>query len=123
MRASGRHSLRSVRCCELPRGRVTDAAAQRLKVPMMPVTVLYPEVLYPDQSVEREVYGPDVRVVMPGAATLAELNGRDCVEADGLMIMRQPVTAADFARFEKLRVVVRMGVGYDRLDRKAAAAR
>jgi len=89
----------------------------------MPVTVLYPEVLYPDQSVEREVYGPDVRVVMPGVATLAELSDRDCAEADGLMIMRQPVTEAYLARFAKLRVVLRMGVGYDRLDRKAAAAR
>jgi C-terminal binding protein len=89
----------------------------------MPVTVLYPEVLYSDQSVEREVYGPDVRVVMRDAATLAELSDRDCAEADGLMIMRQPVTAADLARFTRLRVVLRMGVGYDKLDRKAAAAR
>ena len=89
----------------------------------MSLTVLYPEVLYADQSVEREVYGADVRVVMADVATLAELSERDCAEADGLMIMRQPVTAADLARFTKLRVVLRMGVGYDRLDRKAAAAR
>src|SRR5262252_5835968 len=96
---------------------------KRLKVSIMSVTVLYPEVLYPDQSVEREVYGPDVRVVMRDAATLAELSDRDCAEADGLMIMRQPVSAVDLARFKKLRVVLRMGVGYDKLDRKAAAAR
>lgn len=89
----------------------------------MTVTVLYPEALYPDQSVEREVYGPDVRVVMPGLAKLADLSDRDCADADGLMILRQPVSEADFARFKKLRVVLRMGVGYDKLDRKAAAAR
>jgi C-terminal binding protein len=89
----------------------------------MTVTVLYPEALYPDHSVEREVYGPDVRVVMPGLAKLSELSERDCAEADGLMILRQPVTEADFARFKQLRVVLRMGVGYDKLDRKAAASR
>ena len=89
----------------------------------MPLTVLYPEALYPDTSVEQEVYGPEIRVVMAGLASLTELSDQHCAEADGLMILRQPVTAADFARFKQLRVVLRMGVGYDKLDRKAAAAR
>ena len=89
----------------------------------MPLTVLYPEALYADQSVEAEVYGPDIRVVMAGKTTIAELTDQQCAEADGLMILRQPVTAADFARFKQLRVVLRMGVGYDKLDRKAAYAR
>src|SRR5260221_12803658 len=89
----------------------------------MPLTVLYPEALYADQSVENEVYGPEIRVVMAGKTTIAELTDQQCAEADGLMILRQPVTAADFARFKQLRVVLRMGVGYDKLDRKAAAAR
>src|SRR5215475_1490329 len=93
------------------------------KVPIMPVTVLYPEALYPDQSVEREVYGPDALIVVRNVSTLADLGDRDCAEADGLMIMTQRVTEADLARFKNLRVMVRMGVGYDRLDRKAAAAR
>jgi len=89
----------------------------------MAFTVLYPEALYPDDAVEREIYGPEVEVAMPRVATLAELSDADCAAADGLMILRQPVTAADFARFTKLRCVVRMGVGYDRIDRPAAAAR
>src|SRR5258708_26859963 len=89
----------------------------------MPLTVLYPEALYADQSVENEVYGPEIGVVVAGKTTIAELTDQQCAEADGLMILRQPVTAADFARFKQLRVVLRMGVGYDKLDRKAAAAR
>jgi C-terminal binding protein len=88
----------------------------------MAVTVLYPEPLYPDDSVEREVYGPDVTVLMPRVASLTDLSDADCAVADGLMILRQWVRPADFPRFKKLRCVLRMGVGYDRIDRKAAAA-
>jgi C-terminal binding protein len=39
------------------------------------------------------------------------------------MIMTFAVGAADLERFPRLRCIVRMGVGYDRLDRQAAAAR
>jgi phosphoglycerate dehydrogenase-like enzyme len=88
----------------------------------MPVTILYPEALYPDDSVEREVYGSEVRVVMRATTKLAELSDEDCAATDGLMILRQSVQPADYGRFKKLRAVVRMGVGYDRIDRKAAAA-
>jgi len=38
----------------------------------MTFTVLYPEALYPDDHVEREVYGPEVRVVMRATAKLAD---------------------------------------------------
>jgi C-terminal binding protein len=86
-------------------------------------TVLYPETLYADSSVELEVFGPDVRVVVRNAATLAELDAADCAAAEGLMVLRHHITAEDFARFPRLRAVVRMGVGYDRIDRAAAAAR
>ena len=88
----------------------------------MSVTILYPEALYPDDSVERGIFGSDVNIVFRDTRELAELSDADCAAADGLMVLRQPVTAADFARFTKLRCVVRMGVGYDRIDRRAAAA-
>src|SRR6516164_8177856 len=39
------------------------------------------------------------------------------------MIMRHAVSAEDIARFPRLKAIVRMGVGYDRIDRTAAAAR
>lgn len=86
-------------------------------------TVLYPEDNYPDDSVERRVFGPDVSVVVRDARRLAELADADCAAADGLMILRHRVGAADLARFTKLRCIVRMGVGYDGIDRKAAAER
>lgn len=89
----------------------------------MAVTILYPEALYPDDSVERRIFGPDVNVVFRDTQKPSELSDADCEAADGLMILRTGVTAADFARFSKLRCVVRMGVGYDKIDRVAAAAR
>jgi C-terminal binding protein len=89
----------------------------------MPTTILYPEAMYADDSVEREVFGPDVTIRMADTVTLADLSDEACADVDGLMIFRQWAAAEDFARFPKLRAVVRMGVGYDRLDRAAAAAR
>jgi phosphoglycerate dehydrogenase-like enzyme len=89
----------------------------------MPVTVLYPEERQTPDALEREVFGPDVRIVKREAKALSELSDADCAEADGLMILAFPVTGADLGRFKKLRAIVRMGVGYDKLDRPAAAAR
>ncbi|HTZ37539.1 MAG TPA: C-terminal binding protein [Stellaceae bacterium] len=90
----------------------------------MPVTVLFPEARQQPDDLERGILGDNVRLVKREAATgLAELDDTDCAAAEGLMILAFPVTAADLARFPKLRCIVRMGVGYDKLDRAAAAAR
>jgi len=84
-------------------------------------TVLYAEKLYDNDKVEREVFGPDLRVVWRNVSNLSQLEDRDCAEVDGLMVMRHAVTAEHFARFPNLACVVRMGVGYDKIDRQAAA--
>ncbi len=95
----------------------------------MTVTILYADAMYVDETVEREVFGPDVRIIMPKRGggrepdSVEDLSDADCAAADGLMIFRHFLTAADLARFPRLRAVVRMGVGYDRLDRAALALR
>src|SRR5258708_31771283 len=90
----------------------------------MPVTVLFPEARQEPDAMEQGVFGADVKVVkLNAASSLSEISDADCAEADGLMIMGFGVTGADLARFPKLRCIVRMGVGYDKLDRPAAAAR
>lgn len=89
----------------------------------MTVTVLYPEAMYADDSEERRIFGDGVRVLMRDSRVLADLDPAECAEVDGLMIFRQWVSEADLARFPRVRAIVRMGVGYDRVDRAAAAAR
>lgn len=86
-------------------------------------TILYPERMYPDDSEERLIFPEGARIVMRDTVLLSELSAEDCAEVEGLMIFRQFVRAEDFARFPRLRAVVRMGVGYDRIDRVAAEAR
>jgi C-terminal binding protein len=89
----------------------------------MTKTFLYAEKLYDNDSVEREVFGPDVRVVWRNVSSLSQLEDKDCLDVDGLMVMRHAVPADQIARFPNLACVVRMGVGYDKVDRVAAAAR
>jgi C-terminal binding protein len=79
--------------------------------------------MYPDDVEERRIFGAGTTVIMRDAGSLADLPDADCEAADGLMIFRFWVSEADFARFPKLRAVVRMGVGYDRIDRPVAARR
>ena len=86
-------------------------------------TILYPERMYPDDARERDIFAPGTRILMRDTVVLADLTDADCAEAEGVMLFRQFMTAADFMRFPRLRAVVRMGVGYDRVDRAAAAAR
>lgn len=85
--------------------------------------ILYPERLYENDWVEREVYGRKATIRIAGVTTMSDLSDPDCAEAEGLCVHGLRVTEADIARFPKLRVIVRMGVGYDGVDRRAAAAR
>lgn len=88
------------------------------------LTVLEPEGMYPDAAVEEEVLGPTVRVLRGTAkGGIHELPDDLCAATDGLFIFRHWLPAEQVARFPRLKVVVRMGVGYDRLDRAALDAR
>ena len=93
---------------------------------MSRLTVLEPEAMYPDTRLEQEVLGPDVEILHGGAphtTSLDVLSEEVCAKVDGLLVFRHWLKPHHIARFPKLKVVVRMGVGYDRLDRAACAAR
>ena len=55
-------------------------------------TVLYAEKLYDNDKVEREVFGPDVRVVWRNVSDLSQLEDKDCANVDGLMSLRLGMT-------------------------------
>ncbi len=86
------------------------------------MTILYPERMYANDTVEREVFGPNANIVMRDCPSLAEVSEADRATAEGLMIFRFWAPGAELAKFPKLRAVVRMGVGYDRVDRAWCAA-
>jgi len=86
-------------------------------------TVLYTDTMHSDNDLEREVFGPDTTIRVRDPHMLADLSDADCADVDGLFLFRLFASGADLARFPKLRAIVRMGVGYDRIDRPAAAAR
>lgn len=89
----------------------------------MTANVLYPELIDPDTRLEEGVLAGHCRVTFRDVAELADLDEATCRETDGLLVFRHHVTEADFARFPRLRVLVRIGVGFDRIAMKTAAAR
>jgi phosphoglycerate dehydrogenase-like enzyme len=88
----------------------------------MTLTVFYPEDQL-DRTLEREIFGQGVTIVGRATNGLEELTAEECANVDGLMIQRIAVTKEHIARFPKLKCIVRMGVGYDKVDRVAAAER
>jgi len=85
--------------------------------------VLEPESLYPDTLLEQRILGPSIRILTGQAKkSLLELPDELCAEVDGLMTLRLAVPAEALAKFPRLKVVIRMGVGYDRVDRAYCAA-
>lgn len=92
-----------------------------------PLVILEPEGLYPDTTIENtilatslskrrfQIYQSNLGEEKPYSELPANL--RDQVH--GLFVFRHWFSAQDVELFPKLRVIVRMGVGYDRLDRAA----
>ncbi|HVJ55420.1 MAG TPA: C-terminal binding protein [Aliidongia sp.] len=91
---------------------------------MASLTVLEPEGLFAGTALEARVLGPEVRLIRGGGEErLATVPDALSAEADGLFVFRNWLTREDLHRFPRLKVVVRLGVGYDRLDRVACAER
>lgn len=86
-------------------------------------TILYPEATFTDPAFERDLFGSEVEIIRRDVGQLADLDDADCARAEGVMLFRHFFPAEQMARFPRLKVVVRMGVGYDRIDRAEAARR
>lgn len=100
------------------------------------LVILELEGLSQDDTVEQRIWDQaphsyDIKFIRanlsPGGdgetRAISTLSDELCASVDGLMVFRHYLTKEDIARFGKLKVVVRMGVGYDRLDREALYSR
>ena len=83
--------------------------------------VLFLDQLGPDLSVERSILGSQAELFFLDVDCPADLKASDCEAVDGLMVFRHRITSDHLLRFPRLRALVRMGVGFDRIDLAAAA--
>ncbi len=100
-------------------------------------TIIQADGLYPDDNLEKELFAPragqnyKLKYVQtnlypsmatdmkPWSTIPEELRN----QVDGIEVLKMPFTAADVDLFPRLKVIVRMGVGYDKIDRPAMAKR
>ena len=96
-----------------------------------PFVILEPEGIYEDTSIESTILGASLSQKpfeihqghLSEDISYSDLPQDLRERVHGLFVFRRWMSAADVALFPKLKVVVRMGVGYDRLDRRALAER
>ncbi|KAF2122561.1 C-terminal binding protein [Lophiotrema nucula] len=100
-------------------------------------TIIHAEGMWPDDTVEHEIFKSKegqayyVNYVQTNLApTVTEIPKHWSAidkslrnQVQGIMLFRLPLTKADLDLFPKLKIVLRMGVGYDRLDRVSLAKR
>ncbi|KAK5171826.1 uncharacterized protein LTR77_003462 [Saxophila tyrrhenica] len=100
-------------------------------------TIIQADGLYPDDNLERTLFAPrpgqkyKLNYVQTNLYTsmATEMKPWSDIpedlrnQVDGIEVLKMPFTAEDVALFPQLKVIVRMGVGYDKLDRVALAKR
>ncbi|KAF2164737.1 hypothetical protein M409DRAFT_67831 [Zasmidium cellare ATCC 36951] len=98
-------------------------------------TIIQADGLYPDDSIEQEIFAPRngqnykldfLSTSLWPTGTPESKPWSDIPEdvrsrIDGIMVLKIGFTEQDVELFPNLKVIVRMGVGYDRLDRVALA--
>ncbi|RFU25344.1 hypothetical protein B7463_g10994, partial [Scytalidium lignicola] len=100
-------------------------------------TIIQADGLYPDNELEEQVFAPSptqsyrlkylqaylcppgTETAKPWSAIPEEIRS----EVDGIMVLKAHFSEQDLQLFPRLKVFVRMGVGYDRVDRIALAKR
>ncbi|MCA9138474.1 MAG: C-terminal binding protein [Planctomycetales bacterium] len=85
--------------------------------------VVIPDFINDDLAPEREVLGDLAAIVACDAYSEAELVGR-IEDADGIMLYHNlSLTEATINQLNRCKLIVRCGVGFDNVDRRAAGAR
>jgi len=86
--------------------------------------ILIPDRLHPPADMEQEVFGSDANILTPCAVHTSEISNKIWADADAILAWHELQFTADvIEKLERCRVIVRIGVGYDNVDLKAAARR
>lgn len=96
-------------------------------------TIIQADGLYPDTDYEQKLFAPSANqdytleylqtdlcpTGVPNARPWSDIDPQLRERVDGILTLKMRMTAEDVALFPNLKCIVRMGVGYDRLDRIA----
>ncbi|MEX2430332.1 MAG: C-terminal binding protein, partial [Dehalococcoidia bacterium] len=83
------------------------------------VVCISPAHMDPNYEIERRVLGPDVELRV-FSATDSETIGREASDADAVMTWRMRVEAPAIEQFQRCKLIIRLGVGFDVVDIEAA---
>lgn len=89
----------------------------------MAATILYLEPIYTSEPFDEQIFGPDATIHKLHVEHIPDVPAEIREEVDGLMLFRHFLSEREIALFPRLKAIVRLGVGYDRIDLRAAAAR
>ena len=86
--------------------------------------ILIPDRLTPPADIEQNVFGPTVEVLVPAATHTSQISGEIWAKADAILAWHDLVfTREVIAKIERCKVLVRVGVGFDNVDLRAAGAK
>jgi len=84
--------------------------------------ILIPDRLESPGEPERDVFGSDVEIVTPQATTVSEVDPEIWLNANAILAWHDLEYDAElFERLERCQILVRIGVGYDNVNLRAAA--
>jgi lactate dehydrogenase-like 2-hydroxyacid dehydrogenase len=85
----------------------------------MSFTILMTDTRTESLDVEREVLGPDVKILSPRKRTFEEIEKSAWESCDAVITRHVPIDAKVVPHLKRARIVVRNGVGFDVVDLKA----
>jgi D-3-phosphoglycerate dehydrogenase/C-terminal binding protein len=86
----------------------------------VPLTLLFPDSRATELDLERQVVGPDVKLLNPRQNSFDAIESSAWESADGIVVSRIPIDAAAIAKLKHARIIVRNGVGFEIIDLKAS---
>ena len=85
----------------------------------MPYTLLFPDSRSQDLDIERQVTGGDAVLLNPRQNRVESVDRSAWESCDGIVVRMLPIDGAVIPQLKRARIVVRNGVGYEKVDLEA----